>query len=99
MPNFLKAFRNPQQRNPNFLIIKWVKINNFEEHNKLPELKLDAKQTQGFLSFFKTLPHDPRAVRVFDRRGYYTAHADNATLHCKDILPHYNCFAPVGEWI
>ncbi|KAJ6387215.1 hypothetical protein OIU78_017013 [Salix suchowensis] len=57
--------------------------NNFEEHNKLPELKLDAKQTQGFLSFFKTLPHDPRAVRVFDRRGYYTAHADNATLIAK----------------
>lgn len=56
---------------------------NFEEQNKLPELKLgkiinvfvffflrgwemiwfleifvsDAKQAQGFLSFFKTLPH------------------------------------------
>ncbi|KAF9671414.1 hypothetical protein SADUNF_Sadunf12G0045200 [Salix dunnii] len=57
--------------------------NNFEEQNKLPELKLDAKQTQGFLSFFKTLPHDPRAVRVFDRRGYYTAHADNATFIAK----------------
>ncbi|PPE01575.1 hypothetical protein GOBAR_DD01406 [Gossypium barbadense] len=41
---------------------------NFDEQNKLPELKLDAKQAQGFLSFFKTLPNDPRAVRFFDRR-------------------------------
>ncbi|KAG6477118.1 hypothetical protein ZIOFF_066370 [Zingiber officinale] len=36
--------------------------------NKLPELKLDARQAQGFISFFKTLPKDPRAVRFFDRR-------------------------------
>lgn len=56
---------------------------NFEEQNKLPELKLDAKQAQGFLSFFKTLPHDPRAVRVFDRRDYYTVHAENATFIAK----------------
>ncbi|THG18593.1 hypothetical protein TEA_019147 [Camellia sinensis var. sinensis] len=41
---------------------------NLQEQNKLPELKLDAKQAQGFLSFFKTLPRDPRAVRFFDRR-------------------------------
>ncbi|KAK7822113.1 dna mismatch repair protein msh2 [Quercus suber] len=41
---------------------------NFEEQSKLPELKLDAKQAQGFLSFFKKLPNDPRAVRFFDRR-------------------------------
>ncbi|GAU19052.1 hypothetical protein TSUD_193890 [Trifolium subterraneum] len=38
-------------------------------NNKLPELKLDSKQTQGFLSFFKTLPDDPRAIRFFDRRA------------------------------
>ncbi|KAL6010772.1 MutS-like protein [Asimina triloba] len=38
------------------------------QHNKLPELKLDARQAQGFISFFKTLPHDDRAVRFFDRR-------------------------------
>lgn len=56
---------------------------NFEEQNKLPELKLDAKQAQGFLSFFKTLPHDPRAVRCFDRRDYYTAHGENATFIAK----------------
>ncbi|KAF8389802.1 hypothetical protein HHK36_024321 [Tetracentron sinense] len=39
-----------------------------EDQNKLPELKLDAKQAQGFISFFKTLPHDSRAIRFFDRR-------------------------------
>ncbi|XP_031474444.1 DNA mismatch repair protein MSH2 [Nymphaea colorata] len=50
------------------------------EQNKLPELKLDAKQTQGFLSFFRSLPQDPNAVRFFDRRDYYTAHGDNATF-------------------
>lgn len=57
--------------------------NDFEELNKLPELKLDAKQAQGFLSFFKTLPHDGRAVRLFDRRDYYTAHGENATFIAK----------------
>ncbi|CAN0916100.1 DNA mismatch repair protein MSH2 [Linum grandiflorum] len=53
------------------------------EANKLPELKLDAKQAQGFLSFFKTLPQDSRAIRLFDRRDYYTAHGANATLIAK----------------
>ncbi|KAK6249609.1 DNA mismatch repair protein MutS [Theobroma cacao] len=56
---------------------------NFDERNKLPELKLDAKQAQGFLSFFKTLPNDARAVRFFDRRDYYTAHGENATFIAK----------------
>ncbi|KAL7223229.1 hypothetical protein ACSBR1_024818 [Camellia fascicularis] len=56
---------------------------NLQEQNKLPELKLDAKQAQGFLSFFKTLPRDPRAVRFFDRRDYYTAHGENATFIAK----------------
>ncbi|KAL5722268.1 MutS-like protein [Ranunculus cassubicifolius] len=57
--------------------------NNIEDQNKLPELKLDAKQAQGFISFFKTLPKDPRAVRFFDRRDYYTAHGENATFIAK----------------
>ncbi|KAH9609545.1 hypothetical protein KSS87_001346 [Heliosperma pusillum] len=52
----------------------------FSDHNKLPELKLDAKQAQGFLSFFKTLTKDSRAVRFFDRRDYFTAHGENATF-------------------
>ncbi|XP_024030767.1 DNA mismatch repair protein MSH2 [Morus notabilis] len=56
---------------------------NFEEQNKLPELKLDAKQAQGFLSFFKRLPQDPRAIRFFDRRDYYTVHGENATFIAK----------------
>ncbi|KAM3401714.1 hypothetical protein ACQJBY_006025 [Aegilops geniculata] len=47
---------------------------------KLPELKLDARQAQGFISFFKKLPKDPRAIRFFDRRDYYTAHGENATF-------------------
>ncbi|KAL8488024.1 hypothetical protein ACS0TY_024341 [Phlomoides rotata] len=55
----------------------------FEEQNKLPELKLDAKQAQGFLSFFKRLPSDLRAVRFFDRRDYYTVHGENATFIAK----------------
>ncbi|KAM1938171.1 hypothetical protein FF1_015803 [Malus domestica] len=56
---------------------------NFEDHSKLPELKLDAKQSQGFLSFFKTLPNDSRAIRLFDRGDYYTAHGENATFIAK----------------
>ncbi|KAE9601864.1 hypothetical protein Lal_00040814 [Lupinus albus] len=57
---------------------------NFDQlHNKLPELKLDSKQAQGFLSFYKTLPSDPRAIRFFNRRDYYTAHGENATFVAK----------------
>ncbi|XP_010265279.1 PREDICTED: DNA mismatch repair protein MSH2 [Nelumbo nucifera] len=56
---------------------------NLQEPNKLPELKLDAKQAQGFISFFKTLPQDPRAIRFFDRRDYYTVHGENATFIAK----------------
>lgn len=55
----------------------------FQDQNKLPELKLDAKQTQGFLSFFKTLSQDSRAVRFFDRRDYFTAHGENAAFIAK----------------
>ncbi|GJZ52565.1 DNA mismatch repair protein MSH2 [Tanacetum coccineum] len=54
-----------------------------QDHNKLPELKLDAKQAQGFLSFFKKLPNDSKAVRFFDRRDYFTAHGENATFIAK----------------
>lgn len=54
-----------------------------DEQNKLPELKLDAKQARGFLSFYKALPNDTRAVRFFDRRDYYTAHGENATFIAK----------------
>ncbi|MQM09561.1 hypothetical protein Taro_042438 [Colocasia esculenta] len=43
----------------------------------------DARQAQGFISFFKTLPHDPRAVRFFDRRDYYTVHGENAIFIAK----------------
>ncbi|KAL6861802.1 hypothetical protein ACP4OV_017502 [Aristida adscensionis] len=57
------------------------------EGGRLPEFKLDARQAQGFISFFKKLPQDSRAVRLFDRRicskielDYYTAHGENATF-------------------
>lgn len=50
---------------------------------KLPELKLDAKQAQGFISFFRKLPENEQAVRFFDRKDYYTAHGDNATFIAK----------------
>ncbi|CAM0957265.1 unnamed protein product [Alopecurus aequalis] len=53
------------------------------EGGKLPELKLDARQAQGFISFFKKLPKDSRAIRFFDRRDYYTAHGENATFIAK----------------
>ncbi|KAM0855922.1 hypothetical protein ACQ4PT_049455 [Festuca glaucescens] len=53
------------------------------EGGKLPELKLDARQAQGFISFFKKLPKDPRAIRLFDRRDYYMAHGENATFIAK----------------
>lgn len=55
-----------------------------DDQSKLPELKLDAKQAQGFLSFFRTLPQDPRAIRLFDRRDYFTAHGENATFIAKN---------------
>ncbi|XP_020578566.1 DNA mismatch repair protein MSH2 [Phalaenopsis equestris] len=49
----------------------------------LPDLKLDARQAQGFISFFKTLPNDARAVRFFDRKDYYTVHGENANFIAK----------------
>eukprot|EP01018_Ginkgo_biloba_P026125 Gb_33909 [translate_table: standard] len=53
------------------------------EDARLPELKLDAKQAQGFIAFFRKLPCNAQAVRFFDRRDYYTAHGDNATFIAK----------------
>ncbi|KAI4331515.1 hypothetical protein MLD38_029700 [Melastoma candidum] len=54
-----------------------------QQQVKLPEFKLDNKQAQGFLSFFRSLPKDARAVRFFDRRDYYTAHGEMATFVAK----------------
>ncbi|KAK8968583.1 DNA mismatch repair protein MSH2 [Platanthera guangdongensis] len=49
----------------------------------LPDLKLDARQAQGFISFFKTLSNDARAVRFFDRKDYYTVHGEDASFIAK----------------
>ncbi|KAF2298793.1 hypothetical protein GH714_027909 [Hevea brasiliensis] len=46
------------------------------EENKLPELKLGS----GISLFLQNPTHDPRAVRIFDRRDYYTSHGENATF-------------------
>lgn len=47
---------------------------------KLPELKLDPRQAQGFISFFMQLPEDQQIIRFFDRKDYYTAHGDAANF-------------------
>ncbi|CAM6067852.1 unnamed protein product [Sphagnum tenellum] len=51
-----------------------------ENEPKLPEFKLDAKQAQGFIAFFRKLPENEQVIRFFDRKDYYTAHGDNATF-------------------
>ncbi|KAH9570808.1 hypothetical protein CY35_02G060500 [Sphagnum magellanicum] len=51
-----------------------------EKEPKLPEFKLDAKQAQGFIAFFRKLPENEQVIRFFDRKDYYTAHGDNATF-------------------
>eukprot|EP00249_Psilotum_nudum_P020978 c27920_g1_i1 orf=296-649(+) len=61
---------------------KWEPARNVDEP-KLPELKLDAKQAQGFMAFFRKLPENTKAVRFFDRREYYTAHGENALFIAK----------------
>ncbi|MCO5591782.1 hypothetical protein L7F22_045774 [Adiantum nelumboides] len=50
---------------------------------KLPELKLDAKQVRGFISFYGRLSEDEQVVRFFDRKDYFTAHGDNAVFIAK----------------
>ncbi|XP_057854646.1 DNA mismatch repair protein MSH2 isoform X2 [Cryptomeria japonica] len=54
-----------------------------KDDSKLPDLKLDAKQAQGFISFYRKLPQNAQAVRFFDRRDYYTAHGDDALFIAK----------------
>ncbi|CAM6082684.1 unnamed protein product [Calypogeia fissa] len=51
-----------------------------EDDLKLPELKLDAKQVSGFITFFKQLVEDVKVVRFFDRKDCYTVHGINATF-------------------
>ncbi|CAI9284093.1 unnamed protein product [Lactuca saligna] len=68
-----------------------------QEHNKLPELKLDAKQAQGFLTFFKKLPNDEKAVRIFDRRDYFTAHGENASFIAKTYYHTTTALRQIGN--
>ncbi|KAG8067639.1 hypothetical protein GUJ93_ZPchr0005g15911 [Zizania palustris] len=67
------------------------------EGGKLPELKLDARQAQGFISFFKKLPQDLRAVRLFDRRDYYTAHGENATFIARTFYHTMSALRQLGS--
>lgn len=64
---------------------------------KLPELKLDAKQAQGFISFFRKLPENEQAVRFFDRKDYYTAHGDNATFIAKTYYKTHTVLRQLGS--
>ncbi|KAJ9567286.1 hypothetical protein OSB04_003252 [Centaurea solstitialis] len=81
-----------------------------QEYNKLPELKLDAKQAQGFLTFFKKLPNDTKAVRFFDRRffsifcvgvesyqDYFTAHGENASFIAKTYYHTTTALRQIGN--
>ncbi|KAL4566420.1 hypothetical protein LXL04_030535 [Taraxacum kok-saghyz] len=68
-----------------------------QDHNKLPELKLDAKQAQGFLTFFKKLPNDEKAVRFFDRRDYFTAHGENASFIAKTYYHTTTALRQIGN--
>ncbi|KAI3673275.1 hypothetical protein L6452_39392 [Arctium lappa] len=68
-----------------------------QEFNKLPELKLDAKQAQGFLTFFKKLPNDAKAVRFFDRRDYFTAHGENASFIAKTYYHTTTALRQIGN--
>jgi len=39
---------------------------------------MDERTQKGFVSWFKSLPQEPRLVRFFDRKGFYTVHGENA---------------------
>ncbi|GBG77600.1 hypothetical protein CBR_g24047 [Chara braunii] len=67
------------------------------EEQKLPELKLDARQAQGFISFFNKLPPGPEIVRFFDRRDYFTVHGDNATLVARTYYKTMTCLRQLGN--
>ncbi|KAJ4897857.1 DNA mismatch repair protein MSH2 [Raphanus sativus] len=49
---------------------------NFDEPNKLPELKLGARVSL----LLQNPTNDSRAVRFFDRKDYYTAHGENSVF-------------------
>eukprot|EP00252_Welwitschia_mirabilis_P026144 TRINITY_DN8428_c0_g1_i1.p1 TRINITY_DN8428_c0_g1~~TRINITY_DN8428_c0_g1_i1.p1 ORF type:complete len:948 (+),score=194.75 TRINITY_DN8428_c0_g1_i1:276-3119(+) len=51
--------------------------------SKLPELKLDARQAQGFIAFYRKLPSSDNVIRFFDRKDYFTAHGDDAVFIAK----------------
>lgn len=53
------------------------------DETKLPELKLDAKQVNGFISFYRQLPQNVHVVQFFDRKDYYTCHGENAFFIAK----------------
>lgn len=59
-----------------------VDSDDLEKRNQtnLPKLELDAKQAQGFISFFCQLPDYEQAVRFFDGKDHYTANGDNTTF-------------------
>jgi DNA mismatch repair protein MSH2 len=52
-----------------------------ENEPKLPEFKLDAKQAQGFIAYFRKLPENEQVIRFFDRKVISAGH-------------HLNCSTP-----
>eukprot|EP00850_Spirogloea_muscicola_P021534 SM000253S09023 [mRNA] locus=s253:74481:80442:+ [translate_table: standard] len=56
------------------------------EEQKVPELKIDARAALAFVDFFEKLPQDPQVMRFFDRKEYYTAHGEHASLLAREYF-------------
>ena len=41
------------------------------------ETEFDKK---GFISYFRSLPEDPKVLRVFNRKDFFSVHGDDATF-------------------
>ena len=61
-----------------------------------PDLKLDKKETSGFLTFFRRCKEDG-VVRIFDRKDYYSVHGKNAERIAREYFSTTSVIKKLGD--
>ena len=45
-----------------------------------PSFRTPEVDKKGFITYFRSLPEDPKVLRIFNRKDFYSVHGDDATF-------------------
>eukprot|EP01119_Soliformovum_irregulare_P000750 TRINITY_DN1054_c1_g1_i2.p1 TRINITY_DN1054_c1_g1~~TRINITY_DN1054_c1_g1_i2.p1 ORF type:complete len:813 (-),score=306.49 TRINITY_DN1054_c1_g1_i2:95-2533(-) len=66
-----------------------------EDEGPSVDQPIEVKEEKGFISFFRGLEHDPKLIRMFDRKGFFSAHGDDALFIANEF---HNSLKGIRYW-